>query len=293
MQVQGALRDFGAKGFDTEVQANVNGSSNSVLPPAPPNIRPTAATLVGPGYCWHDDHAFLPAGASAGLPCGTTSTGTTVDPGQVARAMFDHLDLPDLTIGMNPRLGMVAVPTWFWVEGYSGGVVPLTDNLVVTHQECSIAPDRDASGAPMLDAAGAPSTHRDCRTLTDTVTVQVRAWPRTFHWDFGDDHDQMVRCPDLDVCSAGMGIPFTHAQVPSPIAHAYRWSSLGINGEADAYSIGLGITFAAQFRFSINGRSASGWQDLGERGLAWSATHRVQEAQAVLTRPCPVSVLRC
>jgi len=207
--------------------------------------------------------------------------------------MFDHLDLPNLRIGMNPRLGMVAVPTWFWVEGYDGAVLPLTDNLTVTHQECHTAVERNAGGLAVLDGTGAPTTRQECRTLSDTVTVQVRAWPRSFQWSFGDDQSQSVRCADLSACTEGLGLPFSDVQRPSPIAHAYRWSSLNANGSADAYSVGLAITFGAEYRFSVNGRSGSGWQGLGERELGWSTAHKVQEAQAVLVRACPVTVAHC
>jgi hypothetical protein len=198
--------------------------------------------------------------------------------------MFDRLDLPDLRIDMNPRLGMVAVPTWFWVEGYNGDVVPLTDNLQLARQECHevVAP---ASGSGVVNGAAAPTTHQACSVVYDTLTVQVRAWPKTFLWSFGDSHTQTVTCPELSACTSGLGLPFTDVHRASPIAHAYRWSSLGVNGSADAYRIDLAINFGAQYRFSINGVSGAGWQDLGDRELGWSAGHRVQEAQAVLTRP--------
>jgi hypothetical protein len=199
--------------------------------------------------------------------------------------MFDHMDLPSLQLDMNPRLGMVAVPTWFWVTGYDGNVISLTDNLELTHQECGRVADRDAGGAPSLDSSGAPTTHNECRTIVDTVTVQVRAWPRVYHWTFGDNQDKTVRCPEIAVCREGIGLAFTDPHSPSPISHAYQWSSLGANGAADAYSIGLGITFGAQYRFSINGGSETGWQSLDDRDLSWTTGHQVQEAQAVLTRP--------
>jgi hypothetical protein len=199
--------------------------------------------------------------------------------------MFDRLELPGLKLGMNPRLGMVAVPTWFWAEGYDGNIIPLTDNLVVTHEDCQRDVERDAAGAVVLDQDGAPVSHRECRTVTDTLTVEVRVWPRAYQWTFGDEHGTTIGCPDIGACSAGLGLPYTNPRTPSPIAHAYRWTSLGRNGDADAYTIQLAITFGAQFRFSTNGASVNGWESLGERDLAWTASHRVQEAQAILTRP--------
>ena len=90
-----------------------------------------------------------------------------------------------------------------------------------------------------------------------------------------------------------LGVPYVDAVHESPIQHPYVWSSLGINGGADAYKIKLAITFGAQFRYSINGRDQGGWQGLQPRSLEWTAMHQVQEAQAVLTRPCPVAVVRC
>jgi hypothetical protein len=138
---------------------------------------------------------------------------------------------------------------------------------------------------PLLDQNGVPITHRVCKTISDTMTLEVRVWPRTFVWDFGDSHGQTIQCPDIAACRDGVGLPFTDPRTPSPIAHPYQWSSFGANGDADAYSIRLGITFGAQYRFSMNGGSTSGWQGLGDRDVAWSATHQVQEAQAVLTRP--------
>jgi len=112
----------------------------------------------------------------------------------------------------------------------------------------------------------------------------VRAWPRVYHWEFGDTRDQFVRCPDVSACTAGLGRAYTDPRTPSPIRNAYGWSSLNVNGEADAYTIRLGITFGAQYRFSLNGTSSGGWEGLPDRELSWSAAHKVQEAQAILTR---------
>ena len=80
---------------------------------------------------------------------------------------------------------------------------------------------------------------------------------------------------------------FVDSSHPSPIQHPYIWSSLGVNGSQDAYTVKLGITFAAQYRVTVSGNGAgtNGWRSLQERELSWTTSHRVQEAQAVLTRP--------
>jgi hypothetical protein len=285
--VNAVVVDLGPRGFKTAITATMTrpgvqtpgGSDGGRANPGPSGIT------VSPILCRRDDYAFLPPGALAGIPCDVSSSGNSTDPRQIARGMFDNMDMPSLRVDMNPRLGMVAVPTWFWVEGYDGDVIPLTDNLLLTHQECHRVADRDANGIAQLDANGIPRTHQDCRIISDTLTVEVRVWPRMFEWSFGDNHGKTVGCPDVAACPAGIGQPYTDPRSPSPIAHAYQWSSLGANGAADAYTIGLGITFGAQYRFSTNGGSLSGWQGLGDRGLSWSATHQVQEAQAIITGP--------
>ncbi len=133
--VTGAILDQGPKGFTTAI-----GATSRQLPIDPTQSLGVAgsssAPVVANGYCWHDDHAFLPPGAQSGISCGSQTTADTPDPHQVALSLFDHLDLPDLRIDMNPRLGMVAVPTWFWVEGYNGDVIPLNTSLRLPRQEC-------------------------------------------------------------------------------------------------------------------------------------------------------------
>jgi len=286
--VEAAVHGFD-QGFKTAVRAVTSypGDSHSQHTGGP-NFHPRSlpvGTVVRPVVCSRDDYAFLPPNALSGFPCDTPSSGTTTDPRQIALGMFDQMNLPSIALGMNPRLGMVAVPTWFWVEGYDGDVVALMDSLVLTHEECHTVADRDAHGQGLLDGDGAPRTRRECQTFSDSMTVEVRVWPKTFVWSFGDNGGRTISCPDVAACRAGVGQPYTDPHSPSPIAHAYQWSSLGANGDADAYTIGLRITFGAQYRFSTNGGSLNGWQGLGERDLSRSASHQVQEAQAVLTRP--------
>ena len=287
-RVTATVYDLGPRGFKTALTAVAHDpgdrtGTHSDGPGLDPRSLPRG-TVVRPIVCRRDDYAFLPPQALAGLPCDTTTEAST-DPRDVAQSMFNHMDMPSLRLGMNPQLGMVAVPTWFWVEGYDGDVIPLSDTLVMTHKVCHRVADRDASGAVLLDGLGAPRTHDECEILLDTMTVEVRAWPRSFAWSFGDSASKTVPCPDAAACPAGLGQPYTDPHSASPIAHTYRWSSLGANGAEDAYTIGLTINFGAQYRFSTNGGSLAGWQELSNRALNWTASHRVQEAQAVLTRP--------
>src|SRR5438105_6615756 len=254
--VRADLGPFDARGFvfdlkPTEFATGLAAGSVPATAPRPAqtdsvpqtNTSRASGTALSPAFCRRDDYAFLPAGATAGISCDTSSKSNSPDPRDIARSMFDRLDMPWLRLGMNPRLGMVAVPTWFWVEGYDGGGIPVTDNLVLSHDECRQVADRNAEGDLVLDGDGAPVTHRECQTITDTLTVELRVWPRAYQWTFGDKHGTSIPCPDIAACTAGLGTAYTDPHSPSPIAHAYRWSSLGINGAADAYTIRLGITF--------------------------------------------------
>ena len=210
--VAGLVYDAGNLGLETALTGtslrpgsqSPGGSDGGRARSAPPAI------IVGPVACRRDDHAFLPAGARAGLPCDTTTTGNTTDPRQFAKAMFGDLNMPSLRLGMNPHLGMVALPTWFWVEGYDGGVIPLSNNLVLTHEECRRVADRDAAACRALDADGTPRTRRECRIIVDTLTVEVRAWPRTFGVELrATTGVSLSTCPDTAACPAGIGLPFT------------------------------------------------------------------------------------
>jgi hypothetical protein len=180
---------------------------------------------------------------------------------------------------------MVAVPTWFWVDGYDGATIPLVDTLLLPRKECRRVVDRDGRGDVRLDDQGHPSSHPECRVLYDSVTVEVVAWPARYMWDFGDQQGVPISCAGQTACPAGLGRPYTDPHTPSPIAHAYQWTSLGQAGAAEAYTVQLQIQFGAHYRFSVNGQAMTGWQPLPERQLAVSASHRVQEAQAVLTPP--------
>src|SRR5712691_5987513 len=240
-----------------------------------------------PIYCRRDDYLFLPPTALGGLPCLSVPRDQGFDPYPLAVRMAAELPPPDLRIGMNPALGMVRVPTWFWVEGYDGGLLSQSESVLEAHERCSLVVIRDDHHQPVLDEDGRPRVRRECTVETTTFTVDVRLWPGRFQWDFGDNHSRAIGCPGQGDCGDALGQVFIDSSYPSPIQHPYVWSSLGVNGSEDAYTVKLGITFAAQYRVTVSGNGAgtNGWRSLPERELSWTASHRVQEAQAVLTRP--------
>ncbi len=75
--------------------------------------------------------------------------GDAVDPASMAAALLDHVPVPDIVIGVNPTTGLVAVPSWFWIEGYDGSPIVASDTL-------------------------------------DDVTVEVEITPTSYRWSFGD-----------------------------------------------------------------------------------------------------------
>jgi len=236
---------------------------------------------------------FLPPDALGGIPCLSVPTQSAFDPRPLAVQMAAQLPPPDLRIGMNPAKGMVNVPTWFWVEGYDGGTLSQSETVVQQQTVCHLVSEHGPGGLAVLDTDNRPRTHQDCVTTDTTFVVDVRLWPNHYAWDFGDHHSVGFACGGQGDCPDALGVPFVDAIHQSTIQHPYLWSSLGVNGSADAYTVRLAINFAAEYRVSIDGSDQGGWHGLSDRQLTWTASHQVQEAQAVLTRGCRLSVMSC
>ena len=260
-----------------------------------PNAHaPTGSSVLSmPIFCRRDDYMFLPPNALGGIPCLSVPSNQHFDARPLAVQMAAQVPPPDLRIGMNPQKGMVRVPTWFWVEGYDGGTIGAAQTVREDDTICHTVPLRGGDGLALLDTDGRPRTRQDCHTDTTIFNVEVRLFPTHYTWDFGDNHAKDIACSGIGDCANALGSPFVDPLHESPIQHPYVWSSLGVNGAADAYTIKLDINFAAQFRWSANGRDQGGWQSLPARALEWTAAHQVQEAQAVLVKACPVSVVSC
>jgi len=120
-----------------------------------PGTVPEALSVNGKvqGIVW------VPIGAAGGaLHWGTPPSGNgsatpqapiVIDPRAVAANVLQHIPLPNVQLRMNPSLGLVALPGWFWAEGYNG--------------------------APFGGAASVSGL---------TVAVQVQA--TSYTWSFGD-----------------------------------------------------------------------------------------------------------
>jgi hypothetical protein len=66
--------------------------------------------------------------------------GDSVDPATVAAQLRDQVPVPNIAIGVNPTTGLVAVPSWFWIEGYDGTPIIASDTLGGVTVEVEITP---------------------------------------------------------------------------------------------------------------------------------------------------------
>jgi hypothetical protein len=262
------------------------------------------ANLAGPRIgCTRDDWAFLPPDATSGLMCSgrppaapggrvalartvvvqgpsyTVTDGQARDPRVWADRLEGEIGLPPVRLAMNPALGLVNVPTWFWVEGYQGEVLGKGQTVALESRIC-----HTETVVQTGEAGQAASQSRDvCETHIDYLTVEVRLFPTAYRWSFGDGAQQQLGCAgEPGACLAGLGLAYRDPRHPSPIAHPYQRSSLRVGG---AYAVGLTIDFGAEYRFQLNGAPLSAWAALPARQGQWATAHPVQEAQAVLTRP--------
>ncbi len=132
--------------------------------------------------------------------------GGSHDPRMVALDVLAHIPLPPVVVRMNPDLGMVALPGWFWVDGYDGH---------------DVSQSRTVTFPP--PAPGLPPT---------SFTVTVRIWPTKYDWDFGDG-------TAIETHSLGKRYPDQ-----SDVQHKYEFSSLPFpNGFAVRLSIEFAAEF--------------------------------------------------
>ncbi len=100
-----------------------------------------------------DDGFFSSIWIPTGTPTGNVQVvfvdGDAIDPVSVALELLNHLPIPDIAIEANPSIGLVALPSWFWIDGYDGSPISSSDAL-------------------------------------PGVTVDVEIEPLVYRWSFGD-----------------------------------------------------------------------------------------------------------
>jgi hypothetical protein len=172
------------------------------------------------------------------------------DPRRVALDVRDHVPLPDIWVGANPSLGLVGLPSWFWVENYDGGPFGLQRRIEVPPV---VDPDVPTDEVPADDPRR--------RSEAFTVTVAVR--PSRYEWSFGDG---------TPLVTGSLGTPYP---AESDVQHTYEHSSLG---SPNGFPVRLTIDFVAEYR--VNGGAP---RPLPPLRRTYEGSHRVQEIQPVLT----------
>jgi hypothetical protein len=175
-----------------------------------------------------------------------------IDPREVALELLNHIPLPEIQINMNPSLGLVGMPGWFWVEGYDGRA--FGDAVAV-----SLPPEIGPEVA--LDEVPADDPRRE----GEEFTVAVRVWPIRYEWSFGDG---------TRLVTESLGTPYP---TESEIQHTYEYSSLWF---PSGFPVRLSVEFAAEFQ--VNGGPS---ERLSSMLQTYETAYPVQESQPVLTAP--------
>jgi hypothetical protein len=104
--------------------------------PQHPNQSPWVVNCTN-GYT---NIVWLPNTASSSNVSVVVDTSGAVDPVAVAADLLDHVPVPQIKIGVNPAPGLVALPSWFWIEGYNGAPITASESLASTTVEVQITP---------------------------------------------------------------------------------------------------------------------------------------------------------
>ena len=211
--------------------------------PAPPGSEPTGNQTGSPNG--------PSGGPGQGNPdAGDGSSAPALTPREVALEVLHEVSLPNATVRMSPTTGLVALPTWFWVDGYDGR--PFGSSRTIS------LPPLIGSDVPFSVVPA-----NDPRRQGTSFTVDVRVWPTRYDWSFGDGATLVSQ-------SLGQAYP-----QESEVRHTYQRSSLGF---ASGYPVQLTVQFGADY--SVNGGPR---QPLAATQRTFSAGVRIRESQAVLT----------
>jgi len=164
--------------------------------------------------------------------------------------ILEDVPMPSVKVRMNPDLGLVAVPTWFWIEGYDGREFGVSRRINIPAE---IGDDVPVDDVPRDDPRRRPTS----------VTIVVTVRPSRYEWSFGDG---------TTVVSRSLGKPYPQA---SDVKHTYEHSSLRSPSD---FAVGLTIEFAAEYR--VNGGAPQAVPPIRQ---TYESSYRVQEIQPVLT----------
>ncbi len=284
-------------------------------PPRPPVIPGPPPTAQGPslpvrpnlfmdmGRCGHD---AWPAEATAGLtdhgfscaaapgqppPSGGRSnyTSTRVDTrwvaDRLARYAHDTQPMPEFGIRVNPNPGVVAVPSWFWIDRatYANAPIVSTVHQDIPWDESWDSYSTHAEPAPCPDDPTQNCPHEVTETINehhhhvDTVDVVVTFTPAVYRWSFGDLPNSVRRYP----AETGLGHPYTTPTAPSPVSWSYQFDS---RDHSNGFTIGLTATWSVSFHSQGISDVPDGTFDaagsLDDRSEQYATGHVVRQVQA-------------
>ena len=221
-----------------------------------PNERPYLLYINGQfqGLIWVPDttsNVNLVVDQPPSPPALPGGNANSADPREVALDALGHLPFPNVQLKANPGLGLVAVPSWFWVEGYDGQPIGISRTVTVPPE---VGPEVPLTTVPATDP----------RRLPTAFTVEVRVTPGSYDWSFGDG---------ATLTANSLGQPYP---AESEIKHTYEHSSLPYAG---GFPLRLTVRFDTEFR--LNG---GGWVGLPAAERLYETAYRVQEMQPVLGR---------
>jgi hypothetical protein len=183
------------------------------------------------------------------LPGDDRPPGGGLDPYSVAIDILAHVPLPDITVRMSPAIGLVALPSWYWIEGYDGQPFGASRTIDI--------PPEVSAQVPFTEVP-----EDDPRRQGRTFTVEVRVWADRYDWSFGDGAGLTTR-------SLGRSYPDE-----ADLKHTYEHSSLRY---PDGFPVRVTAAYAAAWR--VDGGE---WQGLRTIRRTYGGSFRVQEIQTVL-----------
>jgi hypothetical protein len=202
-----------------------------------------------PGYSFTVDTPTVPT--TNWRPAGPA---TIVNLSGAVANLKQRVPFPSLRLRTNPTQGVVALPSWYWVEGWDGSELRDSGAAETVQRVCR----------QVIDAITGESS-QECSNRIGSVSLELRAVPSKYVWEFGDGTGDTFKTKD------GLGRAYTDPQTPSWVTHSYEVSSLGI---PDGFPITLDITFTTVY--SIDG---GGWNDSGEVQHTYAGNHLVRQIE--------------
>lgn len=209
---------------------------------------------------------------------------------QSADGIWRSPPLPSIGIGINPNPGLVALQSWFWIQGYQNApLVPslhldlpwtLSWDQDVTHSETTACPTDDDPEKTCTSSVTV--TEHSNEPHLDQIDVTVTFTPATYTWDFGDGRKGSHLSFDP---ATGVGRAYTDPYTPSPVAWSYESDSRDFVG---GFPVMVTVTWGVSAHLRGSSDIGDGFDvtaPLADRSATWGAQHVVCQIQALRTAP--------